>query len=201
MTTMSTRNRRLWRGGALALAGLTLLAACGDGNPYGSSSTSPAASTPPTTAAAPRGGGSGDGYGDGYGYGGDVTSATEAPGRPAAAADGAPSIATAETSLGTVLVDAEGMTLYAFTKDTAGTPTCVDGCAEAWPPALVDGEASFGGLDTTVFSTVENPAGTQLKAGDFPLYTFAGDSSPGDVNGQGSGGNWFAVAPDGSLLD
>ncbi len=100
-----------------------------------------------------------------------------------------------------MLVDADGMTLYAFTKDTAGEPTCTGGCADAWPPALVEGELSVGDLDASLFSTVENPAGgTQMKAGDFPLYRFAGDGAPGDVSGQGSGGNWFVVAPDGSLI-
>ena len=109
-------------------------------------------------------------------------------------------MATAETDLGTVLVDADGMTLYGFTNDTEGEPTCIDGCAEAWPPALVEGEPSFGDLDAAVFSIVEHPLGSQVKAGDWPLYTFAGDTAPGDTNGQGSGGIWFVVAPDGSLI-
>ena len=52
-----------------------------------------------------------------------------------------------------------------------------------------------------VFSIVEHPSGFQVKAGDWPLYTFAGDSAPGDTNGQGSGGIWFVVAPDGSLIE
>ena len=42
--------------------------------------------------------------------------------------------------------------------------------------------------------------GTQLKAGKWPLYSFSGDAAPGDVNGQGSGGVWFVVAADGSLI-
>ena len=40
----------------------------------------------------------------------------------------------------------------------------------------------------------------QLKAGDWPLYRFGGDAAKGDVNGQGSGGKWFATAPDGKLI-
>ena len=100
-----------------------------------------------------------------------------------------------------MLVDAAGMTLYAFTNDTAGEPTCLDACAGAWPPALVDGELNVGDLDASMFSTVENPEGTQLKVGDFPLYTFAGDAATGDVTGQGSGGVWFAVTADGTLVD
>ena len=110
-------------------------------------------------------------------------------------------MATAETDLGTVLVNAEGLTLYAFTPDTEGVPTCTADCAEAWPPALVQGEPNYGDLDPSVFSLVENPeGGQQLKAGDWPLYTFAGDSAPGDTNGQGQGDVWYVVAPDGTLI-
>ena len=100
-----------------------------------------------------------------------------------------------------MLVDAGGLTLYAFMTDTEGVPTCVDACAEAWPPALVDGEPTIEGVDAALVSTVEHPAGgTQLVVDGHPLYTFAGDAAPGDVNGQGSGDLWFAVAPDGTLI-
>jgi predicted lipoprotein with Yx(FWY)xxD motif len=109
----------------------------------------------------------------------------------------------AETSLGEALVDSEGMTLYAFTQDADGTPTCTGDCASTWPALLVEGEPTIGDpLDLATFSTVDGAeGGTQLVAGDWPLYRFSGDSAPGDVNGQGSGGVWFAVAPDGTLID
>ena len=104
--------------------------------------------------------------------------------------------------LGTILADAAGLTVYGFKQDTAGTPTCTDGCADAWPPVTVDGETLPGGLDPGVFSVVERSDGTyQLKAGDWPLYRFAGDAAPGDTNGQGSGGVWYVVAPDGTLIE
>jgi predicted lipoprotein with Yx(FWY)xxD motif len=110
-------------------------------------------------------------------------------------------IRSGETDLGSVLVDAEGFTLYGFTEDTEGVPTCDDACADAWPPVIVDGPDLPAGLDAEVFSVVERPDGTfQLKAGDWPLYLFAGDDAAGDTNGQGSGDVWFAVAPDGSLV-
>jgi predicted lipoprotein with Yx(FWY)xxD motif len=109
----------------------------------------------------------------------------------------------AETSLGDALVDSEGMTLYAFTQDADGTPTCTGDCASTWPALLVEGEPAIGDpLDPATFSTVDGAeGGTQLVAGEWPLYRFSGDSAPGDVNGQGSGGVWFAVAPDGTLID
>jgi predicted lipoprotein with Yx(FWY)xxD motif len=109
-------------------------------------------------------------------------------------------ISTANTDLGTVLVDAQGKTLYGFTDDADGSSTCYDACAQTWPP--VPGSASPGpNLDANVFTTTQREDGTtQLVAGDWPLYTFSGDAAPGDVNGQGTGGVWFAVAPDGTLI-
>lgn len=108
----------------------------------------------------------------------------------------------AKTGLGDVLVDADGHTLYAFTKDSAGTPTCQGDCAKAWPAALVSAQPVLGeGLDSAVVTTVSTPDGkTQLKAGKWPLYRFSGDSAPGDTNGQGSGGLWFVVTKDGKLV-
>jgi predicted lipoprotein with Yx(FWY)xxD motif len=116
------------------------------------------------------------------------------------AADGA-AVTVQMTSLGNVLVGENGMTLYGFTNDVDGEPTCVDGCADAWPAASVDSEELPAGLDAEVFSVVERADGTfQLKAGDWPLYYFSGDTAEGDVNGQGVGGIWFVVAEDGSLI-
>jgi len=104
-------------------------------------------------------------------------------------------------SLGDVLVDNTGRTLYGFTKDEAGTPTCADKCATAWPPLLVDNDTVPAGLDPKVFSVVARPDGKkQLKAGKWPLYRFSGDEKAGDVEGQSSGGVWFVVAPDGKLV-
>ena len=130
----------------------------------------------------------------------------EAPAQDAAAptttapAPDAP-VTLAETDLGEVLVDADGMTLYGFTKDEDGTPTCEGACADAWPPAVVEGDELPAGLNPDVFSVVERPDGThQLKAGKWPLYRFAGDSEPGDTNGQGSGGVWFVVDGLGGLV-
>ena len=93
------------------------------------------------------------------------------------------------------------MTVYGFTNDGNGTPTCEGGCAEAWPPVIVDGDELPAGLDPNLFSVVERPDGTmQLKAGKWPLYRFAGDEAPGDVNGQGSGDVWFVLDPQAKLI-
>jgi predicted lipoprotein with Yx(FWY)xxD motif len=105
------------------------------------------------------------------------------------------------TDLGTILVDGEGRTLYGFTDDGDGTSTCYDDCAAKWTP-VPGSTRPGGGLDTDVFSTTQREDGTsQLVAGTRPLYTFSGDVAPGEVNGQGRGGVWFVVAPDGTLID
>ncbi len=134
-----------------------------------------------------------------------TTEETEAEDTTTTAADTAESatVSLAETDLGEVLVDAEGFTLYAFTNDFEGQPTCEDACADAWPPALVEGEPTPGeGVDPDFLNVVERPDGTtQIRAGEWPLYRFAGDAAAGETNGQGTGGVWFVVAADGTLIE
>ncbi len=186
-----SRARRLT---ALTVLGLATITACGGDDDastdtQGGATAAPAGAATATTAAVEY---------DSYGYAIEPSASTAAAG---AAAGSGVALATAESSLGTVLVDAAGLTLYAFTPDTGGVPTCVDSCADAWPPAFVDGEPTVDGVDAALVTTVEHPAGgTQLVVDGHPLYTFAGDAAPGDVNGQGSGDAWFAVAPDGTLI-
>ena len=106
----------------------------------------------------------------------------------------------AETSLGEVVVGPEGMTLYGFTVDDPRMSNCYDDCAQVWPP--LSGDTPVGdGLDAALFSTTERDDGTtQLVMSEWPLYYFAGDSAPGDVNGQGVEGVWFAITADGQLV-
>jgi predicted lipoprotein with Yx(FWY)xxD motif len=100
---------------------------------------------------------------------------------------------------GTILVNTEGFTLYAFLNDTEGESTCVDDCVTDWPPALV-GDANLDVLNPDLYTTVEHPDGTMLRIGDWPLYTFAGDEAPGDTNGQDIGDVWDVVGPDGEPI-
>jgi predicted lipoprotein with Yx(FWY)xxD motif len=126
--------------------------------------------------------------------------ATSSATKPAAGATVA--LKAASSSLGQILVDAQGRTLYAFTNDINAQSTCTGTCAEAWPPQIVDESWTVApGLDSGIFSTSARTDGTlQLMAGKFPLYYFSGDAKPGDVNGQGSGGVWFAVAPNATTV-
>ena len=89
-----------------------------------------------------------------------------------------------------VLGNRDGRTLYTFDKDSAGKSNCSGGCAAAWP-AFTVGNASLAGGD---FSIVVRDDGTQQWAllGK-PLYFFAGDARPGDINGDNQGGVWHAL--------
>jgi predicted lipoprotein with Yx(FWY)xxD motif len=134
--------------------------------------------------------------------GGLITDAEAQPADDASAeAQASGPVSVGETDLGPVVVDGDGLTLYGFTNDVDGVPSCYDDCADAWPPMLVDSAELPDGLDPEVFSVIERTDGTfQLVAGKWPLYRFAGDAAPGDVGGQNSGDVWFAAAPDGSLI-
>jgi predicted lipoprotein with Yx(FWY)xxD motif len=184
---MKTRSRFV----ALA-AGVTMLAACGSSGGSSSSTAAPASQAPATQAPATQA--------PATQAPATQAPASEAPGTTAAAAT-ATSVKVADSALGKILTTDEGFTVYGFTKDTAGESTCTGGCASAWPAVTVESDALPAGLDAKVFSVVEGANETyQLKAGQWPLYTFSGDQAPGDTNGQGSGGVWFVVAPDGSLI-
>lgn len=114
----------------------------------------------------------------------------------------APDVAVSETAMGEVLVSAEGMTLYAFTQDSADQSACTGGCEDFWPPLTVEGEAVAGeGVNAGMLGTLTRADGsTQVTYNGHPLYTYSEDSAPGDVNGQGFNGTWFVVSPDGSMV-
>ena len=131
-----------------------------------------------------------------------------APAAPSSAAPAAPAaagfalVATQAPELGTIVADAGGFTLYRFDKDAAKPPTttCVDACATKWPPVVVDpaGKLALDGVDQAAVGIVKRPDGqSQLTVGGWPVYRFSGDAAAGATKGQGVGGTWFAVTPDG----
>ncbi|NMR21688.1 hypothetical protein HIR71_15950 [Cellulomonas fimi] len=106
----------------------------------------------------------------------------------------------ASTSLGEVLVDAEGMTLYMFDPDAQGASTCYDDCAAAWPPLLTDDDDpdTGDGADDSKVGTVARDDGTsQVTYNGWPVYLWAQDTAPGDVTGQAVGGKWWVLDRDG----
>jgi predicted lipoprotein with Yx(FWY)xxD motif len=108
----------------------------------------------------------------------------------------------ATSPLGQILIDAEGRTLYLFMNDTPNTSACTGGCAQTWPPLIVTG-APTGGLGveaSKLGTTSRTDGGTQVTYNGHPLYHFSSDSAPGDTKGQGVGGNWFVVSPQGEPI-
>ncbi|MFP5347314.1 MAG: hypothetical protein ACLGIA_09815 [Actinomycetes bacterium] len=105
------------------------------------------------------------------------------------------SVSTASTSLGTILVDGKGMTLYMFDPDKQGASTCYDQCAQAWPPLTAQGQAKAGeGVDQSLLGVVQRKDGTeQVTYNKWPLYTWVSDKSPGEVTGQGVQGVWWVL--------
>jgi predicted lipoprotein with Yx(FWY)xxD motif len=134
----------------------------------------------------------------GSGGGGSYAASSSQP--IGVAAESRAPVTTADTMLGATLVDASGHTLYGRTADTNGVSSCDGACTSAWPPVTVASASLPPGLDAKLFSVVTRSDGShQLKAGQWPLYRFAGDAAPGDINGQGSAGVWFAATPTGAL--
>ncbi|MCD0484045.1 hypothetical protein LO771_17010 [Streptacidiphilus sp. ASG 303] len=100
------------------------------------------------------------------------------------------------------LVDVNGSTLYRFEGDAAtpGRSQCNDACAVQWPPVTVrqGGNVYLSGVDPRQVGAIRRQdGGVQVTVGGRPVYRYAGDSRPGDLNGQGLGGTWFAVGPAG----
>jgi predicted lipoprotein with Yx(FWY)xxD motif len=116
---------------------------------------------------------------------------------------GTAEIATANSSLGEIVVDGKGLTAYFFDKDTAGSGTsaCTGDCAKLWP-AIESATTTpvVDGVSGTVATIKGVDGGNQITIDGRPIYTFANDKKPGDVAGQGVGGIWFAVSPSGEEL-
>jgi predicted lipoprotein with Yx(FWY)xxD motif len=109
------------------------------------------------------------------------------------------------TSLGKVLVDGSGRTLYLFEKDKGPKSMCAGACASAWPPVTTTGTPTAGaGVTAAKLTTVKGPSGKQVDYAGHPLYTYAGDSSPGQTNGEGLnqlGAEWYALNAKGAKVE
>ncbi len=89
-----------------------------------------------------------------------------------------------------VLANKEGRTLYTFDKDAPGKSNCYGACAATWPPFAVANPALAGG-DFTIVARDDGTAQWAYKGK--PLYFFAGDAKPGDINGDKRGGVWHVI--------
>ena len=169
----------------LTLIAPIFLAACGTTGVAGSApSTSPTArayATPATPAPTPTA----------------IPTPTAAP---ATAPPVAPSVFVASNmALGTVLVNAQGRTLYYFVPERGGAIVCTGQCTSAWPPLFAASMAPTSSAALPGQLGVVARAGTeQVTYQHWPLYTFAGDGGPDQTNGQGVfgfGGKWFVATP------
>lgn len=110
-------------------------------------------------------------------------------------------VSTAESPLGTILVDPDGLTLYVFTPDNGGASTCYQQCAVLWPPVPANTKIGSG-VDASMFGTTTRSDGTgQLTVNGWPLYVFTSDGGPGEVNGQGVEGVWFVIDAAGEMIE
>ncbi|PRX51299.1 putative lipoprotein with Yx(FWY)xxD motif [Prauserella shujinwangii] len=142
----------------------------------------------------------------GYGTGGAGTpspAAVQQQAQPSGQAEGngqVELVAAEVGDLGEVLTDQNGRTLYRFANDSADLPAsvCEADCATAWPPLLADGAVRVEGVDQNLVGKLTRSDGTeQVTVSGWPVYRYAKDTAPGQANGQGVGGTWAAVTPDG----
>jgi predicted lipoprotein with Yx(FWY)xxD motif len=116
-----------------------------------------------------------------------------------AAVAAANTVKTAQIGGATVLTSSKGFTLYSFAPDTPTTSKCNGTCAQNWPP--VHGPVTAAGV-TGTFATIKRSDGSAQATFDgHPLYTFVGDTSPGQAHGNGlnaAGGVWHEITTSGT---
>jgi predicted lipoprotein with Yx(FWY)xxD motif len=117
-----------------------------------------------------------------------------------------PVISTTKTSLGRILIDSRGRTLYLFEKDRKGKSACAGQCAAFWPPLIANGKPrATRAAKTSLLGTTKRPDGRlQVTYNHHPLYTFAKDKKNGQTSGEGLnafGGEWDAVSPAGAKIE
>jgi predicted lipoprotein with Yx(FWY)xxD motif len=120
-------------------------------------------------------------------------------------ASGVATVSATSTSLGMILVDGSGRTLYLFEKDQPNQSACAGACAAAWPADQSSGTPRAGsGVTASMLGTIKRGDNTtQVTYNKHPLYYFSGDSGAGQHNGQGVdafGAKWFVVGPAGGAV-
>ncbi|HZX02483.1 hypothetical protein [Kribbella sp.] len=152
--------------------GVAGLTACGGGSGYGSGSSSAPASAP-------------------------ASSAASSP------AGGAAKLGTATVgSLGKIVVDGNGRTVYVFDKDSKGKSNCEGGCLALWPAVPSgSGAPQLTGIAASLVGTITRSDGSkQLAINGMPLYLYAQDAQAGQAKGQAFGGIWWVIGADGKKI-
>ena len=119
---------------------------------------------------------------------------------------GSATISVRGSSLGQILVDGTGRTLYLFEADTGMQSTCSGACAQAWPPLTTNGAPKAAGSASLSLlgTTTRSDGTTQATYSGHPLYYFVSDTKPGDTNGEGStafGAGWDVLSPTGGKIE
>jgi predicted lipoprotein with Yx(FWY)xxD motif len=167
--------RHTTRAMAVLAAGVVVLAGCGDDDGDDAGGTGSAAST---------------------------ATSSESPESSAPAADEA-ALTTGDTDLGTIVTDAEGMTVYVFDRDTPGSgeSACTGQCLVAWPPVLTESDSpAADGVSGDVGTITRDDGTMQVTLDGYPLYYWQDDAEPGDTTGQGVQGVWWVVGSDGAKI-
>jgi predicted lipoprotein with Yx(FWY)xxD motif len=128
------------------------------------------------------------------------------PSAAASGSSGEASIALASSTLGKILVDSKGQTLYLFQADKGTASMCNGACASAWPPLTTTGKPIAGpGLSAAKLGTTNRSDGrTEVTYNGHPLYTFVGDIAPGQTTGQGNqafGAEWDVLSSAGNKIE
>ncbi len=134
------------------------------------------------------------------GVGSAATAAT-----PKTSTSASTTVGVSKSTLGSILVDSSGRTLYLFKADVGAESACSGACVTKWPPLLATGRPTVGaGLTASKLGTTTRSDGTrQVTYNGHPLYLFVKDKKPGDVKGEGVtafGAAWFALTPTGSQI-
>jgi predicted lipoprotein with Yx(FWY)xxD motif len=126
-------------------------------------------------------------------------SSTSTGGSSSSSSAASGTVATGSTSLGTVLTDSRGFTLYYFTPEKGAKIVCAgnSACNSTWPPLVSSsGAPSAPSGASGTFAVATLPDGTaEVTYQNWPLHTYSGDSAAGQTNGQGIQGMWFAATP------
>ena len=148
----------------------------------------------------------GCGGGSSTGSTGGKTAAPAGAGPATAATTAAATVGLRTTSLGQILVDSQGRSLYLFEKDTGTASTCYGACTGIWPPLTVSGTPNAGaGVAADKLGTSTRTDGkTEVTYNGHPLYYYAADTAPGQTQGQGLnqfGAGWDVLAPNGNKIE
>jgi len=164
--------------GLSAFALAVLLSGCGGGTTTTPTSAAPATSAPAETA-------------------------TSAPASSAPASTSAAELSVAESKAGQIVVGAQGLSVYYFTKNTkdSGNSVCTGACLTSWPAVTSPTATPTVNGVTGKVGTIPTADGKmQVTINGMPIYYYSKDQTAGDITGQGVGGVWYLVSPSGEMI-